>query len=161
MVQIIGRLTRDAEVKQLASEATVVNFTIAVNDWYKPKNGEGKELVEFIQCSYWMNAAIAKSLKKGAVVEAGGRLYATGYMRGNEAVGQINLNAQHVKVHVFAKNEETAAAVQAVQLELQAQEQPQETKNGKGKNRQRPTKPGQKPAPVVPATEVPTDDLPF
>ena len=34
---LIGRLTKDAVVSQLKDDRQVVNFTLAVNDGYKPK----------------------------------------------------------------------------------------------------------------------------
>lgn len=152
MVQIFGRLTKDAKVKTIEDGKEVVNFTIAVNDWYKPKGAtEGTELVEFIQCSYWLSAAIAQTLRKGAVVEAGGRLFATAYMKGNEPKGQINMLAQHVKVHVFAKKDEGAATNDAVAAAQPAS--PQGKRNGKGKtNIQKLEQQG---------STSPTDDLPF
>jgi single-strand DNA-binding protein len=106
MVQIIGRLTSDAEIKTVGDKE-VVNFTIAINDYYKPKDkDEGIEQVTFVQCGYWFNTAIAATLRKGAVVEASGRLFATAYMKGNEPQGRINMQVQHIKVHAFAKKDE-------------------------------------------------------
>ncbi len=40
-MEIVGRITKDEVVNQLKDERNVVNFSIAVNDYYKPKNGEG------------------------------------------------------------------------------------------------------------------------
>jgi single-strand DNA-binding protein len=37
---LIGRLTKDAVVTQLKDERKVVNFTLVVNDYYKPKNSD-------------------------------------------------------------------------------------------------------------------------
>jgi single-strand DNA-binding protein len=34
---LIGRITKDATVKKLKDEWEVVNFSIAINDFYKPK----------------------------------------------------------------------------------------------------------------------------
>jgi len=106
MVQIIGRLTGDAVVKTVG-DREVVNFTIAINDWYKPKGAnEGVEQVTYIQCGYWFNTSSAATLKRGAIVEAGGRLFPTAYMKDNEPQGRINMQAQHIKVHAFAKKNE-------------------------------------------------------
>ena len=150
MVQIIGRLTRDSEVKHLDETKTVVNFTIALNDYYKTKEGEAKEIVEFIQCSYWGNIAVAKSLKKGAVVEAGGRLYASAYLKGDEPKGQINLMAQYIKVHVFAKEEEG-------QQPTGTQEESTKGKRGGwGSNKPRPGI-----TTSIETVETPVADLPF
>jgi single-stranded DNA-binding protein len=37
---LLGRLTKDAVVAQLKGERKVVNFILAVNDYYKPKNND-------------------------------------------------------------------------------------------------------------------------
>ena len=36
-MNIIGRITRDAVVKQLKDDRKVVNFSIVINDYFKPK----------------------------------------------------------------------------------------------------------------------------
>ena len=40
-MEIVGRITKDAIVNQLKDQRNGVNFSIAVNDYYMPKNGEG------------------------------------------------------------------------------------------------------------------------
>ena len=159
MTQILGRLTSDAQVRTFPEGAGVVNFTIAVNDWYKPKGAaEGVEVVEYIRCNYWQNTAVAKVLKKGAFVEAQGRLQASAYLKGNEPVGQINLHVQVVKVHAPGKSTEESQP-QAEQLELvpvAAPEQKDDKATQKGKKRT--------PRQRVYGEEVPAgpvDDLPF
>ena len=163
MVQIIGRLTADAEIKSIGDKE-VVNFTIAINDYYKPKGKtEGIEQVTFIQCGYWFNTAIAENLKKGAVVEAGGRLFPTAYMKDNKAQGRINMQVQHIKVHVFAKKDEPQQEP-AGQVELW-EEQTQETEGNNGNNA-KPTKSRSRKQKMqqnqVPAAQTEgADDLPF
>ena len=70
-VVMAGHLTKDPEVKELASGDTVCNFRIAVNSGYKEK----KETL-FIDTSCWNNQAIncGKYLKKGRNVMISGRL---------------------------------------------------------------------------------------
>jgi len=36
-MEIVGRVTQNAVVKQLKDERQVVNFTVAINDYFKPK----------------------------------------------------------------------------------------------------------------------------
>jgi hypothetical protein len=50
-----GRLTADAEVKELKNDKQVTNFTIALNHSFKTRAGEKKEKTAFIDCSYWVN----------------------------------------------------------------------------------------------------------
>ena len=72
---VVGRITKDAVVNQLKDERQVINFTLAINDYYKPRNGEGKYIATYINCSYWMNPKLAERITKGTLVEATGRIY--------------------------------------------------------------------------------------
>lgn len=47
-MNIIGRLTRDAEVRTLSNKKQVVNFSIATNDNYRNKQGERIEQTTFL-----------------------------------------------------------------------------------------------------------------
>ena len=98
---LIGRLTKDAVVAQLKDERKVVNFTLAVNDYYKPKNSDkGVTVTTYINCAYWISPVIAALLKKGSLVEITGRLYVNAYtnMQG-EAIGSLNCHADSIKIH--------------------------------------------------------------
>ncbi len=106
---LIGRLTKDAVVAQLKDERKVVNFILAVNDYYKPKNSDkGVTTTTFISCGYWISSAIAHILKKGALVEITGRLMVNAYkdMQG-EARGSLNCHVDSIKVHQQAKVDQT------------------------------------------------------
>ena len=43
MNTIIGRVTKNAEINQLKNDRQVVNFSVAINDSYKTKDGERRE----------------------------------------------------------------------------------------------------------------------
>ena len=44
-MELVGRITKDAVVNQLKDERKVVNFSMAVNDYFKPKdNAEGVKI---------------------------------------------------------------------------------------------------------------------
>jgi single-strand DNA-binding protein len=112
---LIGRLTNDATVFTTKDERKVVNFTVAVNDSYKPKGStEWKTSTTYYTCGYWITPEVAKVLKKGALVELSGRVYATSYtdMEGN-VKASLNLHVDTIKVHAQAK----ATATQAVTAE--------------------------------------------
>ena len=106
---LIGRLTKDAVVAQLKDERKVVNFTIAVNDYYKPK-GSNKEVIvtTYVNCAYWISTGIAAFLKKGNLIEITGRLtvYAYKDMQG-EAKGSLNCHVDSIKVHQQMKTDAT------------------------------------------------------
>jgi len=109
---VIGRITKDAVVKQLKDERQVIEFSIAVNDWYKPKGSEaGVKVSTFFNCSYWLNPRIAERLKKGTLVELSGRAGVNVYndMKG-EAKGSLIFHVNNITIHQMAKIE-TASAV--------------------------------------------------
>jgi single-strand DNA-binding protein len=108
---LIGRLTKDAVVAQLKDDRKVVNFTLAINDYYKPKNSDKAVTVTtFVQCAYWISPKIAEWLKKGSLIEIMGRLTVNAYtdMQG-EAKGTLNCHVDSIKIHQQAKAEAVKA----------------------------------------------------
>ena len=104
---LIGRLTKDAVVAQLKNERQVVNFTLALNDGYKPKGkDEWVNLTTYFNCAYWISTKIAERLKKGNLIEITGRLYVSAYkdMQG-EGKGSINCHVSTIKVHQQMKTD--------------------------------------------------------
>lgn len=97
---IIGRITKNAVVNQLKNERQVVNFSVAINDYYKPRDGEGIKLTTYFNCSYWISSKIAERLTKGALVELFGRVSINTYtdLKG-EAKGSLNFHANNIKIH--------------------------------------------------------------
>ena len=43
MNTIVGRITQNAKINTLKNDKKVVNFSVAINDSYKTKQGERKE----------------------------------------------------------------------------------------------------------------------
>ena len=115
---LIGRLTKDAVVAQLKDERKVVNFNLAVNDYYKPKNSDkGVTITTYVSCAYWISTAIAALLKKGNLVEITGRLTVNAYkdMQG-EAKGSLNCHVDSIKVHQQMKADATKTEVKQEEL---------------------------------------------
>ncbi len=112
MEMFVGRVTADAKVNTLKDERQVVNFSVAINDYYKAKNStEGKKAVTFINCAYWVSLRVAERLTKGALVEITGRLYVNAYKgMDGEARGSLNCHVSSIKVHSTAKPIVTEAA---------------------------------------------------
>ena len=71
-----GRLTRDAELYETASGTAIVNFSIAVNDRVKGKDGEYRDKPVFFTCKFFGNDAKALQPKmlKGTPVSIIGRI---------------------------------------------------------------------------------------
>lgn len=70
---IVGRLTRDPELKQTGSGFPFVNFCVAVDRPYK--SGEEKQC-DFIDCTAWRASAefLAKWFRKGSPIGIVGRI---------------------------------------------------------------------------------------
>ena len=120
---IIGRVTRDAEVRNLSNNKSVVSFSIAVNDDYKDKNGTKVTQTEFFDCAYWFSTGVAQYLTKGSLVELAGRVSARAWMGNDgEPKAGLNFNTTDIKLHGGGKNE---AEMQTAQPQQQAQ-QPQQ-----------------------------------
>lgn len=71
---IMGRLTRDPELRRTNSGKPVVSFTVAVDRDYAPE-GQEKE-TDFIDCVAWNGTAefVDKYFKKGSMIVVSGRL---------------------------------------------------------------------------------------
>ncbi|TDE18043.1 single-stranded DNA-binding protein [Dyadobacter psychrotolerans] len=67
-MEIVARITSDARISKTKSGKELVSFTVAINDYYKPKDGEGVQLTTFLRCAYWVSTAIAGRLLKGVLV---------------------------------------------------------------------------------------------
>ncbi len=101
-MEITGRVTADAEVRTTNGRKEVVSFTVVVNDYYKPKDGEAKEFEEYFNCSYWLGSKIADSLLKGSIVTVSGRVWLNQY-KGKDGENHASL-AFHVNaIKIIAK----------------------------------------------------------
>jgi single-strand DNA-binding protein len=122
---LIGRLVKDAVVTQLKKdERKVVNFTLAINNSYKPKNSDKVvTITTYINCAYWISPKIAEWLKKGNLVEIAGRLTVTAYtnMQG-EVKGTLNCHVDAIKIHQQMKG--TSVRVQPAQKEEVSEDLP-------------------------------------
>ena len=78
-VLLVGRLTRDPELRTTQSGIAVARFTIAVNQNFTNRNGERG--TDFINCVVWERQAanIAKYCHKGSLVSAEGRISTRSY----------------------------------------------------------------------------------
>ena len=76
---IIGRLTRDPEMRTTTSGTNSTTFTVAVSRNYTSANGERE--TDFINCVAWRKQAenIAKYCTKGSQVAVEGRIQTRSY----------------------------------------------------------------------------------
>ena len=71
---LMGRLTRDPELRYTASNTPVASFTLAVDRDFAPK-GEEKQ-TDFIDCVAWRQTGefVSKYFQKGSMAVVSGRL---------------------------------------------------------------------------------------
>lgn len=78
-VTLVGRLTRDPELKYTPSNIAITTFNLAVNRNFKGVNGERE--ADFINCMIWRKQAelLAEWCKKGNLVGITGRIQTRSY----------------------------------------------------------------------------------
>ncbi len=97
-IVIIGRLTRDPELRRTTSGVSVASFTIASDDSYRTQNGEKNTV--FLNCSCFRNVAenVAKFTRKGSLVAVSGRITQRKYVnRDNVQVTATEISADGVE----------------------------------------------------------------
>src|SRR5690606_11558834 len=110
-MNITGRLTRNAEVRTLSNEKQVVNFSVAVNDGYRNKQGERVEQTSYFDCAYWITPNVAKLLTKGTLVELTGRVSTRAWVsKDGEARAGLNFHTSNIKLHGGSRRAETVQA---------------------------------------------------
>ena len=80
-VILVGRLTKDPELKTTATGVNVLSFTLAFDN--KNKNADGTRSSSFINCTAWRNSAeiIAKYCHKGSQLGIDGSLQERRFQR--------------------------------------------------------------------------------
>ncbi|MGT2721954.1 single-stranded DNA-binding protein [Streptococcus porcinus] len=78
-VVLVGRMTKDAELRYTPNQVAVATFTLAVNRTFKSQNGERE--ADFINCVIWRQPAenLANWAKKGALIGITGRIQTRNY----------------------------------------------------------------------------------
>lgn len=76
---LVGRLTRDPDLRYTSSGVAVATFTIAVNRQYT--NQQGEREADFINCVIWRKAAenFANFTHKGSLIGVEGRIQTRSY----------------------------------------------------------------------------------
>ena len=74
-ITIMGRLTRDPELRMTQSQTQVVSFTLAVDRDFGGRDG-GEKQTDFIDCVAWRQTAefVSKYFTKGRMAVVSGRL---------------------------------------------------------------------------------------
>lgn len=78
-VVLVGRITKDPELKYTSNNIPVARFTIAVNRTYQSKTGEKQ--ADFINCIVWRQQAenFAKYMRKGSLIGIDGQIQTSSF----------------------------------------------------------------------------------
>ena len=79
-IVLMGRLTRDPEVRYTQSQIPVASFAVAVDRDYSGRDGAEKQ-TDFINCTAWRSTAefIGKYFHQGSMIVVSGRLQSRKY----------------------------------------------------------------------------------
>jgi single-strand DNA-binding protein len=96
-VILVGRLTKDPELKYTPNGVAVCNFTLAVNRTFT--NQQGEREADFINCVVWRRPAekAANFLRKGSLAGVDGRLQTRSYEGQNGKVYVTEVVADSVQ----------------------------------------------------------------
>ena len=74
-ITLMGRLTRDPELRYTQSNTAVTSFSLAVDRDFQPKDG-GERQTDFIDCVAWRQTGefVSKYFQKGSMAVVSGRL---------------------------------------------------------------------------------------
>jgi single-strand DNA-binding protein len=123
-VTLVGRLTRDPELRVTTDGTPVSHVTLAVNRHFRNQNGEVD--ADFVQCTLWKKAAenTAQYCRKGALVGITGRLQTRQYD-----------NKEGKRVYVTEVVTETIRFLsKPTQVQAQVQGKPQGLVQGQGQS---------------------------
>ena len=115
-MNIIGRLTRDAEVRTTSQDKQVVNFSVAINASYRNKQGERIEQTIYFDCSYWISTKVARFLTKGTLVELIGKISARVWTSiDGEPKAGLNFHTSQIKLHGGSQRIDSIQPIQKVE----------------------------------------------
>lgn len=112
-IDIMGRLTRDPELRRTGSGVAVAGFTLAVDRDIADKES-GEREVDFIDCVAWRSTAdfVSKYFSKGSMAVVSGRLQIRNW---TDKDGQKRRTAEIVVTNIYfggSKKEATQPAQQ-------------------------------------------------
>lgn len=155
---LVGRLTKDPELRYTQSNAAVAKFTLAVNRIYKTQNNEA----DFIQCVVWNKQAenVDKYVRKGSLVGVEGRIQ-TGYYDNDQGVRIYTTEVVCDSVQFLEpKNADNSGSQNDYsQNNYQNQGNQYQNKQNENQNNERPSREKETNTPKL--DDISEDDLPF
>ena len=110
-ITIMGRLTRDPELRYTQSQTPVASFTLAVDRDFGGRDG-GEKQTDFIDCVAWRSTAefVSKYFAKGSMAVVSGRLQIRDWTaRAASAAAQRSLSTTCISAKASAAKAATCA----------------------------------------------------
>jgi len=98
-LQIIGRIGKDAEVKQVNGRS-VINFSVAHSEKWKDQSGEQKEKTTWVDVAKWGDkTSVAAFIKKGGQIYVEGTPEVRTFAKQDGTTGaSLTINASNVQL---------------------------------------------------------------
>jgi single-strand DNA-binding protein len=109
-VVLVGRLTKDIELRKTNSGASVCSFTVAIDRRFQSQQ-QGGQTADFISCIAWRQSAdfLANYAAKGTIVSVEGRIQTRSYDGQNGKVYVTEVVADNVQI-ISSRNGNNAYA---------------------------------------------------
>jgi len=119
-VILVGRLTRDPELKSTNSGAHLCNFTLASNHTQFVKDGENIDHVGFFDCVAWgkLGEIISKYAVKGQRVGVDGSLHFSSWEKDGQKHSRITINVENFEFLDNKKSGEKTEYAEPTQEEM-------------------------------------------
>ena len=103
-VTLVGRITKDIDLRKTSSNTSVCNFTVAVDRRFQSQQTNGQS-ADFINCIAWRQSAdfLASYAGKGTIVAVEGRIQTRSYDGQNGKVYVTEVVADNVQI-ISARN---------------------------------------------------------
>jgi single-strand DNA-binding protein len=123
-ITLVGRLTKDPELKVTSTGKSVVEFSVAVNKRIKPQNGPD---ADFFRVKAWGQTAeyVSNYINKGRLVAVDGRLEQRMYTDSNGNNREI-IEVVADNVHALDRVKDSAGANTSVNTTAKNDQQEQE-----------------------------------
>src|SRR5260370_4140741 len=104
-VRLVGRLTRDPEVRYTTKGQAVARLDLAVNRRFKDGTGEWRDDTTFVPITVWREAAerCRERLKKGSPIYVEGRLRSTNWET-KDGQKRSGIEVEAYRLQFLAKN---------------------------------------------------------
>lgn len=112
-IVLVGRITKNPELKSTQSNISFMNFTLAVNRQFK--NADGETEADFISCVAWRKTAelISQYVRKGNLLAIDGKLQTRSYQADDGTMRYVTEVVADSVVFLEPKKEDKSAEKKA------------------------------------------------